>query len=249
MKKSNFFWVGFADLMTSLFFIMLVLFIVTVAILENKMFENVQIINENNEIIKKSKNIIEENEKLISELKEKEKDLNIENEKLNKLLKIEEQFKPLENNPNFVYLDECKKFVASKLIGQEIFKPKETIIKREYINITIEAGNTLELFLEELKQVNPTMSYLLVIEGNMANRFDKRIDKDDEWGYKKSYQRALAVYKLWHNNSIDFRKYNVEVLICGSGFNGLCRDTVEENNKRFSIQIIPKTENVNIKSI
>lgn len=247
MKKSSFFWVGFADLMTSLFFIMLVLFIVTVAILENKMIENVQIINKNVEIINNSKKIIDENEKLILELKEK--DLNIENEKLNKLLKIEEQFKPLEENPNFVYLKECKKFVASKLIGQEIFRPKETSIKKEFINITLEAGKTLETFLEELKEVNPTMSYLLVIEGNMANRFDKRIDKDDEWGYKKSYQRALAVYKLWQRNSIDFRKYNVEVMICGSGFNGVCRDTVEENNKRFSIQIIPKTENININSL
>jgi|TARA_B110000114_G_scaffold160901_1_gene177853 preprotein translocase subunit SecG len=242
MKKSNFFWVGFADLMTSLFFIMLVLFIVTVVVLENKMKENVEIINNN-------KNIIEENEKLISELKENEKDLNIENEKLNKLLKIEEQFKPLENNSNFVYLNECKKFVASKLIGQEIFKPNEVLIKKEFINITLEAGKTLELFLSKLNDVNPTMSYLLVIEGNMANRFDKSINKDDEWGYKKSYQRALAVYKLWQVNSIDFRIYNVEVMICGSGFNGVCRDVVEENNKRFSIQIIPKTENINNKNI
>jgi hypothetical protein len=228
--------------MTSLFFITLVLFIVTVVVLENKMKENVEIINNN-------KNIIEENEKLISELKENEKDLNIENEKLNKLLKIEEQFKPLEDNSNFVYLNECKKFVASKLIGQEIFKPNEVLIKKEFINITLEAGITLELFLSELNDVNPTMSYLLVIEGNMANRFDKSINKDDEWGYKKSYQRALAVYKLWQINSIDLRIYNVEVMICGSGFNGVCRDVVEENNKRFSIQIIPKTENINSKNI
>jgi preprotein translocase subunit SecG len=242
MKKSNFFWVGFADLMTSLFFIMLVLFIVTVVVLENKMKENVEIISNN-------KNIIEENEKLISELKQNEKDLNIENEKLNKLLKIEEQFKPLEDNSNFVYLNECKKFVASKLIGQEIFKPNEVLIKKKFINITLEAGKILELFLSELNEVNPTMSYLLVIEGNMANRFDKSINKDDEWGYKKSYQRALAVYKLWQINSIDFRIYNVEVMLCGSGFNGVCRDVVEENNKRFSIQIIPKTENVNSKNI
>ena len=69
----------------------------------------------------------------------------------------------------------------------------------------------------------------------MANRFDKSINKDYEWGYKKSYQRALAVYKLWQGNSIDFRIYNVEVMICGSGFNVVCRDIVEENNKKFSI--------------
>jgi len=88
---------------------------------------------------------------------------------------------------------------------------------------------------------NPDLSYLLVIEGNMANTFDKRINKDDNYGYLISYQRALSVYNLWLKNNINFRKYNnVEVMLCGSGFNGLCRDEIEENNKRFSIQIIPK---------
>ena len=36
MKKSNFFWVSYADLMTSLFFIMLVLYVVSFAILSSK---------------------------------------------------------------------------------------------------------------------------------------------------------------------------------------------------------------------
>ena len=36
MKKSNFFWVGYSDLMTSLFFIMLVLYVVSFAILKSK---------------------------------------------------------------------------------------------------------------------------------------------------------------------------------------------------------------------
>lgn len=34
MKKKNFFWIGYSDLMTSLFFVMLVLFVVTVGILQ-----------------------------------------------------------------------------------------------------------------------------------------------------------------------------------------------------------------------
>jgi hypothetical protein len=74
----------------------------------------------------------------------------------------------------------------------------------------------------------------------MANKWDQSISKDNTTGYTTSYRRALAVYNLWIRNGIDFRKYNAEVLLCGSGFNGLCRDEIEENNKRFSIQIIPK---------
>jgi len=236
MKKSNFFWVGFADLMTSLFFIMLILFVVTISFLQFKMKENESIIIKNQQLFK-------ENSTLISSLKQKEKQLNIEIQRLNRLLKIEEQFKPLEDSPYFIYLDRCKKFVARDLVGKEIFESKKTTIKNEFIDATVRAGEILEIFLKNMKKNNPDQSYLLVIEGNMANELDKSINVNDLWGYKKSYERALAVYNLWQKKSINFRKYNVEVMICGSGFNGLCRDEAEENNKRFSIQIIPKTEN------
>ena len=74
----------------------------------------------------------------------------------------------------------------------------------------------------------------------MANDFKKPKPVDRPDFYLKSYERALAVYNLWLKNGINFRQYDVEVMICGSGLNGLCRDPVEENNKRFSIQIIPK---------
>lgn len=236
MKKSSFFWVGYADLMTSLFFIMLVLFVVTISFLQFKMKENLSIIKENEDLFNN-------NLTLISSLQNKEEQLNIEIQRLNKLLKIEEQFKPLEDSPYFVYLDQCKKFVARDLIGKQIFESKQTFIKNEFIDVTVKAGEVLENFLKKMQESNPNQSYLLVIEGNMANELDKSININDLWGYKKSFERALAVYNLWQERSIDFRKYNVEVMICGSGFNGLCRDEEEGNNKRFSIQIIPKTEN------
>jgi len=59
--------------------------------------------------------------------------------------------------------------------------------------------------------------------------------------YELSYHRALALYRQWLSKGVDLRKYNTEVIIAGSGFNGINRDNkVEENNKRFVIQIIPK---------
>lgn len=226
MKKNNIFWISFSDLMTSLFFVMLVLFVLTVASLNLKM---------------------KENEALIDSLRKAQKELTIENKRLKKITQIEKQFKPLEQSGKFYYLPKCKKYIVKDLMGIEIFKPNETVIKKQYINSTINAGNIIRDFLIKLNKDNPELSYLLVIEGNMANTFDKRISKDYNWGYTTSYERALAVYNLWKNNNIDFRKYNVEVLLCGSGFNGLCRDNVEENNKRFSIQIIPKVQNKFVK--
>lgn len=219
MKKNNIFWIGYSDLMTSMFFIMLVLFALSIGYL----------------VIK-----IAENEKLIKDLKEATTGLVKENERLQKLLNLEEQFKPLIEDSSFYYLPDCKKFIVKDFMGIEIFDPNQVTIKTEYNTLTIAAGNKIEAFLGELSNQNKGFSYLLVIEGNMANDHDnpKSVDRSDF--YTKSYERALAVYKLWLNNGINFRQYDVEVMICGSGLNGLCRDPIEENNKRFSIQIIPK---------
>jgi len=219
MKKNNIFWIGYSDLMTSMFFIMLVLFALSIGYL----------------VIK-----IAENEKLIKDLKEATTGLVKENERLQKLLNLEEQFKPLIDDSSFYYLPDCKKFIVKDFMGIEIFEPNQVTIKTEYNVLTIAAGKKIEAFLGELSNQNKGFSYLLVIEGNMANDHDnpKSVDRSDF--YTKSYERALAVYKLWLNNGINFRQYDVEVMICGSGLNGLCRDPIAENNKRFSIQIIPK---------
>ena len=219
MRKNNFFWVGYSDLMTSMFFIMLVLFVITIGYLQVK---------------------ISENERLIEELKIREQGLIQETERLQKLLNLEEQFKPLIDDNSFYYLSDCKKFIVKDLMGIEIFNPNKVVIKPEYISRTISAGKKIDAFLGELSEQNKGFSYLLVIEGNMANDFKKPKPVDRPDFYLKSYERALAVYNLWLKNGINFRQYDVEVMICGSGLNGLCRDPVEENNKRFSIQIIPK---------
>ena len=59
--------------------------------------------------------------------------------------------------------------------------------------------------------------------------------------YELSYRRALALYNKW--KGLNFRESNTEIIIAGSGFNGVNRDNiVEDNNKRFIIQIIPKIE-------
>lgn len=207
-KKNDFFWVSFSDLMTTMFFVMLVLFVLTVVYLKMEQAKTVAKVEE-----------------------------------LEKIVQLEKQFEPLQKGGDFHYLKECKKFIAKDLMGKEIFDPDETEILQKYENATIQVGRKLEEFLVKLEKENPDFSYLLVLEGNMANSWDKRFSKNSKYGFKTSYERALAVYNLWLANNIDFRKSNVEVLISGSGFNGLCREPIEDNNKRFSIQIIPKVSN------
>ncbi len=207
-KKKDYFWVSFSDLMTTLFFVMLVLFVLTVMYLKIEQG-------------KMEATIIQ----------------------LEKIVQLEKQFEPLQKDGDFFYLPNCKKYVATELMGEEIFESEETDIRPKYVNSTINVGRKLERFLVSLEKQNPDFSYLLVLEGNMANSWDKRFSENSEYGFKTSYERALAVYNLWLKNDINFRKSNVEVLISGSGFNGLCREEKEENNKRFSVQIIPKVSN------
>lgn len=204
-KKESFFWTSYSDLMTSLFFIMLVLFVLVIVLLHNKMSAQTIKIKE-----------------------------------LERITQIDKQFEPLLESGKFKYYPKSKKFVAKDIIGHEIFEPNNTIILSQFIKPTLEVGIEVESLLKKLSVENKNFSYQLVIEGNMANKFDKSINSNSEWGYKMSYERALSVYELWQNNNVDLRKYNTEVLICGSGFNGLDRDDIEDNNKRFTIQIIPK---------
>ena len=210
-KKEDFFWVSYSDLMTTLFFIMLTLFILTVVYLK-----------------------VEQNNTLI------------ELDKLKKITNIEEQFAPLrEKNSGFEYLEECDKYISTELKGREIFEPERAVILPQYKEKTLKIGKKIQSFIKGMRDKNPELKYIVVLEGNTANRGDKSIPKDLKYGYDLSYERALAVYNLWNENNIKLRMNNVEVLICGSGFNGLCRDSREENNKRFSVQIIPKVKPLN----
>lgn len=221
-KKESFFWTSYSDLMTSLFFIMLVLFVLSLVIIKQSARESNRKLEELLQTVQSSLDSVQ-----------------VSNEQLTRILKIDEQFIPLQESGLFKYYPDTRKFVAKDLIGQEIFNPNEVVIKPEFKQKTLEVGRVLDNLMRELTK-NKEFNYQVVIEGNMANTWDEKFNRDTDDSYIASYKRALAVYKLWNDNGIRLRKDGVEVLICGSGLNGLDRDKTEENNKRFSIQIIPK---------
>ena len=132
MKKNSIFWIGYSDLMSSLFFIMLVLFVMTISYLQVK----------NNE------------------LKQREEGLLMEKARLEKLLNLEKQFAPLIKGNSFYYLPDCKKFIVKDLMGIEIFEPDKVDIKNEYIERTKNAGKKIEEFLKELNRQNQELTYL-----------------------------------------------------------------------------------------
>jgi hypothetical protein len=216
-RHKDSFWLSYSDLMTSLFFIMLVLFVVCICKMKITNFQ------------------------LNTALKE----ANATNEQLQQILQLETQFKELSKSSDLKYIEEKKMFVAKDFIGVEIFNPNKDVIKPEYIATVDRVGNSLQEIVQRLHEKNPNLNFQLVIEGNAAIPWEQlkenTYNADNIQMYELSYHRALALYQRWKLKGFDFRNYNTEVIIAGSGFNGINRDMeVEENNKRFVIQIIPK---------
>lgn len=215
-KQKDPFWTSYSDLMTSLFFVMLVLFIIC--------------------LIKVGK--------ANSELREALGTANADKERLEQILQLDSLYEKLSKESTLGYDNEKKMFYAKAFVGKEIFYPNDDKIKEEYLNMVDSVGNDLARILKTLH--NEKFHYQLVIEGNAAIKWDQlkanSFNPDNTEMYHLSYRRALALYNRWriegHHN---LRQYNTEIIIAGSGFNGNNRDKkIEENNKRFVIQILPK---------
>lgn len=173
------------------------------------------------------------------------KEANASNEQLQQILQLETQFEELGKSSDLKYIEEKKMFVAKDFIGIEIFNPNNDVIKPEFIETVDRVGKSLQEIVKRLHEKNPNLNFQLVIEGNAAIPWkylkEHSYNADNLEMYKLSYRRALALYKRWRVKGLNFRNYNTEIIIAGSGFNGINRDMkVEENNKRFIIQIIPK---------
>ena len=218
-KNKDSFWVSYSDLMTSLFFIMLVLFIACVIVMAKSGNVDVnQIVEENERLKKENTELKKENKTLGTELGE----YRTSETQYNRIVAIQTMFKSLTEGKKLEYRPAQRTFVAKAFEDREIFKSEKS--EFDFNNITrneiLQVGNDLKNILEKLSESTPECNYQLVIEGTTANTFDKRFKPDYGWAYKLSYERALALYQFWRNNGIDLRKYNTEILICGSGIMG-----------------------------
>lgn len=223
-NKKALFWTSYSDLMTSLFFAVLVLFVVVVVAMGTV-----------NRQVQKAK------EKLEKALE----DANATNEQLNQILRLQDQFNTLTASSSLKYDEQKRMFYAKDFVGIEIFKPNEDVIKDEYLETVNKVGADIKKLIDTLKVHNRDFKYQLVIEGTAAIPYKElragTFNPDNMGMYELSYRRALALYNKW--KGLNFRESNTEIIIAGSGFNGVNRDNiVEDNNKRFIIQIIPKIE-------
>ena len=216
-NKKSLFWTSYSDLMTSLFFAMLVLFVVVVVAM--------------GAVNKQLKDALDR--------------ANITIEQQNQVLKLQEQFQTLANSTSLEFDEEKRMFYAKDFVGIEIFEPNDAEIKSDYIEKVDEVGSDIKNIIDSLNKSSDKFKYQLVIEGTAAIPYKELVagsyNKDNYEMYLLSYRRALALYMRWQH--LNFRESNTEVIIAGSGFNGLNRDSkIEDYNKRFVIQIIPKID-------
>ena len=238
MKKSGYFWVGYSDMMTSLFFIMLVLYVVSFLMYKKQLS---QLEQTNTELAKVKNRLI------------------IKAEKAKILDEVEQNLKPLRDNKAlFRYEKEYKRFtlafdvkfnIGETEINQSgLFNYSNTIEKIN--NAGVELQKVIDALLQHRKtnEKMKNVSYLVIIAG-----YASQLENEDQYTeYERSYQRAYHLWEHWKLKGVDFEdeKYKglIDLQIAGNGWGGVGRFKRdpennfrnETGNQRFIIQIVPK---------
>jgi outer membrane protein OmpA-like peptidoglycan-associated protein len=232
-KGESFFWTSFSDLMTSLFFIMLVLYVLTYIMLKKKERELVNTVED-------LKHKLEVYELVEQNLKPLKQDTFL-----------------------FRYEEDYKRFTLAFDVNFELgrFKIEQGNLKNYLVTASKiqNVGKQLQITIDNLvmnKSANPAMenvSYLVIISGYASHLLSGSQASD----YDLSYQRAYSLWLYWKNMGIDFeaKKYEglIDLQIAGNGWGGVGRferdpQNFMENetkNQRFIIQIVPKIGNTN----
>jgi hypothetical protein len=220
MKKSrnDFFWPSFTDLMTSLFFIMLVLFALTIKELQDRL------------------KVAEDAEKIIKTVQENLKPL-----------KTDKQLFTYEDEFNRFKLAFDVKFKADKFRILSDSDLEDPVATRKYIKSAgLKLKQVIDQ-LKKKKESDSTLSnvsYIIVIAGYASKDLNT---KTMVHNYNLSYQRALNLWAYWkYNVGVDFEspeyKGLIDLQIAGNGWGGVGRlpSEQETENQRFLIQIFPK---------
>ncbi len=242
-NKHSHFWASYADLMTSLFFVMIVLFIISLVELRSigvSSSEMGKLKSELERLRKNNKQLLDTQERANIALDSLRYLANATQAQIDKINEINESTSNLD--PQYFVYDSVHK--KHKLRFDVKFKINDDAIYTIPIterNKLLSVGKTLQSFINTASIENPHIQYLLVIEGQASmNTYDKM-----DYNYDLSYRRAKNLKKYWDTNDIIFNTTNCEVLICGSGDGrlsgtGLMRESNEKANQRFLIHILPK---------
>lgn len=215
-KSNSLFWPSYVDLMINLFFIMLVLFVLSFVLYKKDRERLDDLVIE----AKKAREI----KSTISQLMENED-----------IFVYEEAYKRYRLSVDVEFARGKFQIIPSDLKNYT-----------ETSQGLIQAGKQLQELIENLleKRKNQdasfeNISYLIVISGRASKDKYKR-------NFELSYDRALALYRFWKENGIDLEsnkfKEIIDIQIAGVGTEGIGRFSglEEHRNQGFIIQIAPK---------
>lgn len=250
-KNNGSFWPSYVDIMTTLFAITLILFVVSFARFKIKETE----LKHSNDILQ---TLVDEYENIITVYSTVSKIDSTEyfgyNEQyLKHLFTVDVEFQTEEFHINRLKLDKTDA-VAANQIRQDI----------------IAAGNLVKSTIQSLEQsdsVASNIKFLVVIEGQSSKiKFDEGPWKNN---YTLSYLRAQYLNEFWKENGIDIDAIpRCELIIAGSGEQGVPRNIpnerelhrlypnqqeyqkkwneIEMGNQRFLIHIVPIIGNIDV---
>lgn len=237
-NKKESFWPSYVDIMTTLFAIMLVLFVVSYSRFKVKEKELQVLADHFIEII----DIYD----AVGNIDSTKFEYNKQYSK--NIFKLDIEYQPKEFELTRLQLDKDGRTVEADALRKEI----------------INAGSTIKGTIQRLQQsrnLKEDIKYLVVIEGQ-ASRISFN-DVDPVWrnNYTLSYLRAWNLHLFWKEHGIDFTKMDrCELVICGSGEEGVPRimpsqtldmeqglsageyqawANVEKRNQRFLVHIVP----------
>ena len=216
-KKESFFWTSYSDLMTSMFFIMLVLFVVTVALLHKEMLK-----------------IGEEREAMRIE-----RDVTLA--QINKIKEIQEATKTIDTT-YFRFDENFKRHTLRNIeVSFKTYSPDIKDIPKDVRKTLAEAGKAIRESLLQAQKDNPDAKFLLIIEGQTSN--DGYV-RNYELSYERalSLVKFWSSQKIYFDEAGGI--HNCEVIISGSGKSSKFRELPDNKdnakNQRFVIHIIPK---------
>lgn len=212
-KRNDSFWLSYSDLMTSLFFIMLVLFILSIALFKGA-------------VVKNGKDL-----KLITEQRDATKaEIDKINEIRNAIQSIDSTY--------FTYDPQYKKHILKTRVkfqkGSADINDLDSSTQVELLTVR----DRIRAFLTKLMKKDPEISYLLIIEGQ-ASRDGYMFN--NQLSYDRALSLFRLWFPDQNSTSLKFYDLPCEVVIAGAGcMEGKPRSEDNAENQRFLIQIIPK---------
>jgi len=224
-KKETNYWMSYADLLTGL----AIIFIIISIVLGGKLTE------------------------CHGDLNDYSKRYSADSAQVAALKILDRTFSELENQTElFTYDKENNLFKLNVEI--EFGAKADTIPKIDSIQL-IQAGKKLKDFISNLHDSVPDVNFTVIIEGRAAKFLNKGIRNEEynkryaTINKERSYRRAMNLHSLWNNQTDLLSLKYCDFVIAGSGFGGKGRypykGNLEKKNKNFIVKIIPVFKPIN----